>query len=371
MKRAKRRATTFWIILKATYNKWMENDPFRLSAVIAYYTVFSMPGLFVVIFYVTGYFFSDLTIEGQVYREISEILGPEGARQVEETIKAASQAQHSTIATIIGIASLVYAATGVFFHLKISLNDIWELKVIPERAFVQVILDRIFAFGMVLVVGFLLLSSLIISSLVSAVSGYMTDHITIYSDYSTYIIDVVNFVISAGVITLLFATIYKVMPDAKVAWRDVWIGALVTSLLFLGGKALIGKYIGFTDPASAYGAASSIILILLWTSYASIVFFLGAAFTAVWARRFGHKIEPKSYAVPVYEYYRRISQMGEAEYVKVQSEKVKEVLDNNYDTPRITDDGEKPPLEADDDEKEERKQLKANAMGSKGAKTKV
>lgn len=362
MKKTKRRAAKFWTILKATYNKWMENDPFRLSAVIAYYAVFSMPGLFVVIFWVTGYFFGELTIEGQVYREISEILGPEGARQVEETIQAASQAQHSTVATIIGIASLVYAATGVFFHLKISLNDIWELKVIPERAFVQVILDRLFAFGMVLVVGFLLLTSLIISSLVTAVSAYMTDHISLYSNISTYVIDLVNFVISAGVITLLFATIYKIMPDAKVAWNDVWIGALVTSLLFLAGKALIARYIGFADPASAYGAASSIILILLWTSYASIVFFLGAAFTAVWARRLGHRLEPKSYALPVYEYYRRISQKGEAEYVKVQSQKVKEVLDNEYETPRLTDEGEKPALEADDsEEKEQRKAGKAIA----------
>lgn len=347
MMQARRRAGTVWSVLVATYNKWMENDPFRLSAVIAYYTVFSMPGLFVVIFYITGQLFNEAAIEGQVYRELSEILGPEGARQVEETIRAASEAQHSTIATVIGIASLIYAATGVFFHLKISLNDIWELKVIPERAFLQIILDRLFSFGMVLVVGFLLLSSLIISSLVSAVSSYMTDHVWLYSNYSTYIIDVVNFVISAGVITLLFATIFKVLPDAKVAWNDVWIGAIVTALLFLGGKALIGKYIGLTDPASAYGAASSIILILLWTSYASLVFFLGAAFTAVWARRYGHKIEPKSYAVPVYEYYRRIYQKGDAEYVKVQSEKVKEVLDKDFDTPRLTDKGEKPPLEGE------------------------
>ncbi|AHM63444.1 ribonuclease BN [Flammeovirgaceae bacterium 311] len=328
----------------------MENDPFRLSAVIAYYTVFSMPGLFVIIFYVTGKFFSGVAIRGQVYRELSDILGSQGARQVEETIVAASEAQHSTIATIIGVASLVYAATGVFFHLKISLNDIWELKVIPERAFKQLIVDRLFAFGMVLVVGFLLLSSLIVSSIVTAVSGYMTEHVAVYSNYSTYIIDIVNFVISATVITLLFATIYKVLPDANVSWSDVWIGALVTSLLFLAGKALIAKYIGIADPASAYGAASSIILILLWTSYASLIFFLGAAFTAVWAKRYGHRIEPKHYAVPVYEYYRRISQKGEAEYVKVQSEKVKQVLDNEFDTPRLTDEGEKPPLELTEEE---------------------
>ncbi|EMR03678.1 YihY/virulence factor BrkB family protein [Cesiribacter andamanensis] len=353
MKRAKKRAATVWTFLKTTYHKWMENDPFRQSAVIAYYTVFSMPGLFLVIFYVTGQLFGEQAVRGEVYGEITDLLGSEGARQVEETIRIAGQAQNSTLATIIGILSLVYAATGVFFHLKISINDIWELRVVPERAFLQVLLDRLFSFGMILVLGFLLLMSLVISSVISAMSGYISQYL---ATLSAYLIDFINFSISVGVITLLFATIYKVLPDAIVAWRDVWLGAFVTSLLFILGKAMIGRYIGIADPASAYGAASSLILILLWTSYASLVFFLGAAFTAVWARMYGRGIEPKSYAIPVYEYYRRISKLGEAEYVKVESKKVKEVLDRDYATPRLTDEGEKP---SDDEVEEEDEKLQA------------
>jgi membrane protein len=338
--RAKKGAKTLWTILKATYLRWIENDPFRLSAVVAYYAVFSMPGLFVIIFYLAGQFYGDEVVRSEVYGQLSGLIGPEGARQVEATIMKAGSAQNSALATIIGIGSLVYAATGAFFHLKISINDIWELKVVPERAFKQVLIDRVFSFGMVLVVGFLLLVSLIVSSLVSALSGYFTSHL---QEYSTFVLDITNFGISLAVITLLFATIYKIMPDAHVAWSDVLIGALVTALLFLLGKALITQYIGLADPASAYGAASSIILILLWTSYASLIFFLGASFTAVYAHRYGRQITPKSYAIPVYEYYRRISQKGGTDYVKVESEKVKKVLDEQYETNRLTDEGEKPP----------------------------
>jgi membrane protein len=350
MKRAKKRARTVWSFLKLTFNKWMENDPFRLSAVIAYYAVFAIPGLFLVIFYVTGQLFGEQAIRGEVYEEISELIGSEGARQVEETIRVAGEAQNSTLATIIGILSLVYAATGLFFHLKISINDIWELRVVPERAFLQVVLDRLFSFGMILVVGFLLLISLVVSSVVSVLSEYASEY---FFAISAYLIDFINFVISVGVITLLCATIYKVLPDAVVAWTDVWLGAFVTAVLFIVGKALIGRYIGIADPGSAYGAASSLILILLWTSYASLVFFLGAAFTAAWARMYGYGIHPKSYAIPVYEYYRRISKLGEAEYVKVESEKVKEVLDRDYATPRLTDEGEVQPDEEEVEEEEE------------------
>lgn len=338
--RAKKGVKTVWTTLKATYLRWIENDPFRLSAVVAYYAVFSMPGLFLIIFYLAGQFFGDEVVQHEVYGQLSGIIGPEGARQVEATITQASLAQKNIIATIIGIGSLIYAATGAFFHLKISINDIWELKVLPERAFKQVILDRLFSFGMVLVLGFLLLVSLIVSSLVSAVSTYFTNNMV---EYSTFVIDITNFGISLLVITLLFGSIYKILPDAHVAWSDVLIGALATAVLFLAGKALITKYIGIADPASAYGAASSIILILLWTSYASLIFFFGASFTAVYAHRYGRKIEPKSYAIPVYEYYRRISHKGQVDYVKVESEKVKKFLDDDYETNRLTDEGEKPP----------------------------
>ncbi|WP_017733851.1 YihY/virulence factor BrkB family protein [Nafulsella turpanensis] len=336
MRRGRKRAGTVWSVLTATYNRWMDNDPFRLSAVIAYYAVFSLPGLFVIIFYLVGQFYGPEAIRGEVYGELRELIGSEGARQVQQIIKNANQGETSLVATVVGIGSLIFAATGLFFHLKISLNDIWELKAVPEKAWLHVILDRLFSFTIILVIGSLLLVSIIASTVVSALSAYIPDF---FSGYSTYLVDLVNFLISLFIITLLFATIYKVLPDAKIAWRDVWIGSLVTALLFVGGKVLISQYLTIADPASAYGAASAIILILLWASYGSLVFFLGAAFTAVYTQRFGTKITPKKYAVKTTDYYRR--KLGDsAEYVKVKSEKVKKALEEDYEVKKINKEGE-------------------------------
>jgi membrane protein len=333
MKDLRRSVRTLGSLLKATYLKWIENDPFRQSAVIAYYTVFSMPGLFLIIFYTAGQFFGDQAVQGEVYGELRELIGPESALQVQETIQAARQGENSTVATIIGILSLVYAATGVFFYLKHSLNDVWQLKAMPEKAWLRLLLDRLFSFSMVLVIGFLLLLSLIISSIVSVASTKLI----FLLEGTTFFINLLNFGVSTLIITLLFAAIYKILPDAHIAWKDVWVGALVTTLLFQAGKALISKYIGIADPASGYGAASSIILIMLWASYGSLVFFFGAAFTAVWAQRYGRRIRPKSYAIHVHEYYRRVLD-GKAEYVRVESEKVREKLDE-FKTRLVSEEG--------------------------------
>lgn len=335
MRRAKRGASALWSILSATYNKWMENDPFRLSAVIAYYAVFSLPGLFVIIFYLAGQFYGPEAVRGEVYGELRELIGSEGAKQVQEIIKASNQGERNIVATIVGISSLVFAATGLFFHLKISLNDIWELKAIPERAWLQVIIDRLFSFTIILAIGSLIIMWIIASTLVSTLSAYIPE---LFEGISTYLVDTANFVISVLIITLLFATIYKVLPDANIAWKDVSIGSLVTALLFIGGKVLISQYIRLAEPASAYGAASAIILILLWASYGSLVFFLGASFTAVYTQRYGTKIRPKKYAVRTSEYYRRV--LGNSsEYVKVESDKVKKALDEDYEVKTIDKEG--------------------------------
>ena len=314
----------------------MDNDPFRLSAVIAYYAVFSLPGLFVIIFSLAGELYGPEAVRGEVYGELRELIGREGAVQVQEIIKNANQGEDSDLATIVGIGSLVFAATGLFFHLKISLNDIWELKAVPQRAWLQLIIDRLFSFVIILVIGSLLLLSILASTVVSALSSYIPEF---FEGYSTYLVDLANNVISVIFITLLFATIYKVLPDARIGWKDVGIGSFVTALLFIGGKALISQYLRLADPASAYGAASAIILILLWASYGSLVFFLGASFTVVYTQYFGRKIQPKKYAVRTTEFYRR--KLGNsAEYVKVESDRVKKALDEDYEVKKINKDAE-------------------------------
>ena len=335
--RAKKSLGKIWAVLKATYEKWMENDPFRLAAVVAYYAVFSIPGLFVIVIYTASQFFGPEAVRGEVYGELREYIGREGAKQIQDIIRNnATNSDQNFIGTAIGIGSLVFAATGIFFHLKLSLNDIWELRAVPEKAWLHVIIDRLVSFLVILVIGSLLLVSIIASTAVSTLSPYISQYI---AGYSSYFIDLLNFIISTSIITLLFAVIYKVLPDAKIAWRDVWIGSLVTALLFLGGKALISQYLIIADPASAYGAASAIILILIWASYGSLVFFLGAAFTAVYAQYYGTKIQPKKYAVRTVEYYRR--KLGDStEYVKVESDKVKKALDEKYEVKKITKEGD-------------------------------
>lgn len=335
--RAKAGAKQAWVVLKATYDKWMDNDPFRLSAVIAYYAVFSLPGLFVIIFYLAGQFYGPEAVRGEVYETLRVYIGSEGALQVQEVIRnQAREGGGSFLATVISIGSLLFAATGLFFHLKISLNDIWELKAIPERAWLQLIIDRLFSFVIILAIGSLLILSIVASATVRALTAYLPH---VFETYSTYLVGMANFFILLLIITLLVATIYKVLPDARVAWKDVWIGSLVTALLFIGGMELIGQYIRLADPASAYGAASAIILILLWASYGSLVFFLGAAFTVVYTQHYGTKIQPKKYAVRTTEFYRR--KLGDsAEYVKVESDKVKKALDEDYELKKITKDGE-------------------------------
>ena len=245
--RAKRGAKEVWSVLVATYNKWMDNDPFRLAAVVAYYAVFSLPGLFVIVIYAAGKLFGAEAVRGEVYGELREYIGSEGAKQIQEIIKNEAIGQANFLATAVGIGSLVFAATGIFFHLKISLNDIWELKAVPERAWLQLIIDRLFSFLMILVIGTLLIFSIIASTTVSTLSSYLPE---IFSGYSTYLVDLVNFAISVGIITVLFATIYKVLPDANIDWKDMWIGSFVTALLFIGGKELISQYIRLADPAS-------------------------------------------------------------------------------------------------------------------------
>lgn len=295
-KKTKRFFAEVWDFTKETFTRWDNDDPWRLSAVVAYYAIFSMPGLMMIVISFSGYFYQEEAVTGQLYEEISELVGAEAALQIEGMVRQASMDDSFTISTVIGIATLIFAATGVFFHLKVSLNHIWGVAAQPKKAWLKLIIDRVFSFGMILAIGFLLLVSLVLSSMLSALSGYISSHI---SEYSVYLFRLLDIVISFGMITLLFGLIYKVLPDVKIRWKDVWIGAAVTALLFILGKTLIGFYLGQSNPGSAYGAAGSVILILTWVSYSSLILFLGAEFTQVYSQRYGTTIEPADYAVRV------------------------------------------------------------------------
>ena len=263
------------------FKKWLKRDPFRESAVIAYYAIFSLPGLLVVVLTIAGYFWGGDAVSGRLHGQVAAALGSETADQVQNIVKIASESKDSVWATIMGIGIIIFGATGVFAQFQKSLNTIWEVEASAAKSGIWSFLKtRIFSFGLVVSIAFLLLISLVVSSIISAFGSWVMLH---WSDSLLFIFQILNAVFSLAIIAALFALMFKLLPDAKIRWSTVWIGAFVTSLLFVIGKSALGLYFGKASPGSGYGAAGSIILILLWTSYSSMIVFLGAEFTKVYS----------------------------------------------------------------------------------------
>lgn len=280
-------------LLKETYKEWNNDDPWRQSAVVAYYAIFSMPALLMIVVTIAGSIFGEDAVQGRLSSEISSMIGPDAASEVETMISNAYQSSGSVWATIIGIAVLVFGATGVFYQLQQSLNIVWDVEPKEDAGIKKLLKDRVSSFGVILVIGFLMLISLLLTTVLSILSDFIREHLPSYLIYVFY---VANFLVSFGIITLLFAMIYKILPDVEIKWRTVWVGAIVTSILFVIGKFGLGLYFGNANPGSAYGAAGSVILILLWVSYSCLILFFGAEFTQVYARRYGHSIMPSEHA---------------------------------------------------------------------------
>ena len=286
---------TFWKLLKRSFKQWNNKDPFRESAIIAYYAIFSLPGLLLVIITLAGYFFGQERISGYLYGQIANAIGEDTANQVQNVVDAAYKADKSFVATVIGIATILLGATGVFFQLQKSLNFIWDVKPDPKKSgILQMVIARLFSLGMIITIAFLLLISLVVTTLLSALSEHIVSN---WPDYIMVMIQGINFLISFGIITFLFALMFKYMPDAKIRWKTVWIGSILTSLLFVLGKTGLGMYFGRAHPDSGYGAAGFVILILLWTSYSSMIVFFGAEFTRAYSDyRNRGKVNPEDYA---------------------------------------------------------------------------
>lgn len=286
-------------LLKKTYKAWNADDPFRQSAVIAYYAIFSLPALLVIIIAFAGAVFGTEAVTGQLSTQISGMMGGKTAEQVEEMVANASIGNKSLWATIIAIATLILGATGVFIQLQKTLNIIWDVEPVKKtkRSFGSKIWlylrTRLLSFGIILSIGFLLLVSLVISSLLSLFSNWMEAR---FPDITVVLIQIANFIISLGLITVLFALMFKFLPDAEIRWREVWTGAFITALLFSIGKFALGFYFGKSDPGSAYGAAGSVVLIMLWISYSCMILFFGSEFTRQYATKDGDEIQPKSIA---------------------------------------------------------------------------
>lgn len=277
-----------WNIAKETGKDWLDDDAATLAAALAYYALLSLAPLLVISISVAGWFLGAEAARGQVAGELSAIVGTQGAHAIEGVVASGKEPQRGMLSAAIGVVTLFIGASGVFGQLQASLDRIWEVKPKPNRGIWILVKERFFSFTMVLGVAFLLLVSLVLSSILSSFGKFLADSLP----GGALVWQVVSFALSFGVITVLFALIFKVIPDARVQWRDVWVGAAVTALLFSIGKQLLGLYLGRAAVGSSYGAAGSIVALVVWVYYAAQILFMGAEFTQVQARQRGSSIEP-------------------------------------------------------------------------------
>jgi membrane protein len=277
-------------LIRLSYQDWKEDKASRLAAALAYYTIFSLGPLLIIVIAVTGLFWQKEAVQTQVMNQVQGLVGPQGATFISDLLTSASSPTRGIIATILGVITLIFGALGVFNELHNALNTIWGVEEKETKGFLQsikkIIFNRLLSFAMILGIGFLLLVSLVISAGLSAVQETIGNAFPL----SEFVLQLINLVISIGVITILFALIYKYLPDAEIAWRDVWLGTFVTAILFSLGKLLIGLYLGNSAIASSFGAAGSLVLLLVWIYYSAQILFFGAEFTQVYANNFGSKI---------------------------------------------------------------------------------
>jgi len=287
-------------VFKNAFREWLVKDPFHESAVIAYYAIFSLPGLLVVIMTLAGYFFGREAVNNQVAAQFSSTMGTETGRQIQDMIIQATKLKNSLLATVIGMVTILVGATGVFAEFQNALNLIWEVKLDPKKSGIWAIIKvRLFSFGLIISIAFLLIVSLLVSALISAFGTWLTRH---FSDSFLLIVQLLNSGLSLSIMAVLFAMMFKFLPDAKIKWKHVWIGSFLTAFLFEIGKFGLGFYFGKANPGTGYGAAGSVILILLWVTYTSMIVFFGAEFTHAYANIFSGKVAPTEIAkteVPV------------------------------------------------------------------------
>jgi membrane protein len=271
-------------LLSDAYDGWSRHKAPRMGAALSYYTLFSLAPLLVVTISIAGLAFGQEAARGQIFWQIRDLVGDEGARAIEGMLEHARKPAAGILAGVLGLAALLFGASGVFAELRDALNTVWELN--PEQqgfGIRALIHDRFFSFLMVLGIGFLLLVSLLLSAALAAAGKFFADMLPTPAP----VLQAANLGLSLAVITLLFALTYKLLPETDIAWSDVWIGATLTSSLFAVGKLAIGLYLGKSSVASTYGAAGSLVIVLLWVYYSAQIFLFGAEFTRVYARTYG------------------------------------------------------------------------------------
>jgi len=284
----------YFSLLKDSFNGFMDDNGLKLSAALSYYTIFSLAPMLLVIISVLNFFYRNGDIQGEVFAQITSLVGKNAAEQLLEILKNAEMSKKSGVAAAIGIATLLIGATGVFAEIQDSINYIWSIKSKPKKGWLQYLRNRLLSFSIILTLGFLLIVSLGVNALVDVLSSKLEQR---FSEASVVVFYIINLALLLTIITSLFTVIFKVLPDGHVRWKECIVGATFTAVLFLIGKFVITFYIGQSDLGATYGASASIVILLTWVYYSSIILYFGAEFTKVYAGLDGKAISPNRNAV--------------------------------------------------------------------------
>jgi membrane protein len=272
---------TIWDLLVSTYNEFIDDKALKMAAALSYYAAFSIGPLLIIVIAIAGFFFGEDAAEGQLKQEITGLLGSDGAALVQTIIKGAADQSSGIFAAVVSVVLLILGSVGVFLELQESLNIIWGVELRPGRGIWGFIKNRLVSFSMVVTIGFLLMISLIINSIISLLNNYIGEAMSAYLPFA----EILNIISSFAVITLLFAIIYRVLPDVIIPWKYVWFGAALTSFLFSIGKYFIGLYLGNSSYSSTYGAAASLVILFVWVYYSGLILFFGAELTQVYFKK--------------------------------------------------------------------------------------
>ncbi|MBC7874008.1 MAG: YihY/virulence factor BrkB family protein [Ferruginibacter sp.] len=285
-----------WKITKLSFTDFFAHNILKLSAALAFFTVFALPGLLIIIIWVSDLFYGREVVEGTVYHQIEGFVGHSAALDIQEAMRSATQSSESALATIIGLVALLIGATSIFSEIQDSINTIWRLKAKPKKGFgiIKLLLNRLLSFSMIITMGFILLVSLVINGGLDFLLNNLMEK---YPQMTVVVVYILNIILTYIITAFIFAAIFKVLPDARIKWKHVRIGACVTAFLFMGGRFVISYYLGHSRMTSAYGAAGSIIVVLLWVYYSSMILYFGAAFTHAYVMHKGSRIYPNNYAV--------------------------------------------------------------------------
>jgi len=283
-------------LFKVSVNEFLDDNCIKLSASLSYFTIFSIPPLAILIISSAGYFFGEEAVRGEFFSQIQNLVGEKAALQIQEAIKNIRLSSNLSLATIIGAVTLLFSASGIFAEIQSSINYIWELKPKPKKGIMRFIVNRLLSFSMIGALGFVLLVSLIVNSTID----YLYDHLESFFNTDTlFLATWVNSAVILIIVSIIFGFIFKTLPDGKLGWKETLVGSGFTALLFMIGKWAIGLYLGNSDKMNLYGAAGSVLVILVWVYYSAIILYFGAVFTKNYSEMYGKPIQPNDYTVRV------------------------------------------------------------------------